>query len=453
MITKARLNKILASGKLDTEEDYWLEQLSGELAMSRIPHDLGPAREEYQRASLKFEFPADISRKIIKISKGSEQRLFILLMAGVKAILHKYSGNKDIIIGTPITGKKTEKNIFNHLLALRTRLDDEMNFKELLGAVNNTIAGGMKNQNYPFYKLLELLEVESDQSRFPLSGVMVLFENIQKRDYLDKKADLLFSFSMTGKSIKASLEYDSLLYREETINRVKTHLLRFFSQVTSQPGLALKDVELLTSAEKEMMVVDWNDTDATYPDGMTLHQLFEEQVRENPERVALVCGEEKLSYQELNKKANQLAHHLRQQGVKSDTLIAILLERSVEMVISILAILKAGGAYLPIDPGYPEDRIEYMLDDSQAPILISEQKLLTELELELDRVVIDIRDREIENENQNNLDNINKPGDLAYIIYTSGSTGRPKGVMIRSEERRVGKECTLRCRSRWSPYH
>ena len=430
MINKSRLNEILASGKLENEEKYWQEQLSGELAVSRIPTDFGQINtEEYVGDNIEFEFPTDIVKRLLKISKGSEQRLFVLLIAGVKAILHKYTGNKDIIIGTPVTGKKAEKGRFNHLLALRSQLDDGMNFKEILGTANRTITGGMKNQNYPFFKMLEFLDIE-DQPRFPLSGVMVLFENIQRREYIDRDVDLLCSFNLTDQRLRANLEYDTLLYKEATIVQLKEHLLRFFDQVTRQPGLTLREVELLTAADKEMMVVDWNDTDASYPDELTLHQLFEEQVRRNPEKTALVCGQEKLTYHQLNKRANGLAHHLRQQGVSPDTLIGILLERSNQMVVAILAILKAGGAYVPIDPDYPEDRIKYMLEDSQAPILISNKELLSKFQLEIEGEVVDINGDELETYSHDNPENINQPGDLAYIIYTSGSTGRPKGVMI-----------------------
>ena len=264
-----------------------------------------------------------------------------------------------------------------------------MSFNELLEQVKNTTLQGYAHQDIPFERLVESLSVQRSLSHSPLFQVMfVLQNNATARlslknldiapvpvDITTSKFDLTLSLEETPIGIEGSIEYASDLFKASTIDRLIEHFLQLLKEIVSNPTQSIQTYEILTASEKQQILIEWNDTAHDYPRDKTIHQLFEEQVEKTPDNIAIVYEEQQLTYRELNERANQLAHYLRTQGVGPETLVAIACERSLEMIIGMMGILKAGGAYVPLDPAYPSERLEYMLEDTKAPVLLTQSWL------------------------------------------------------------------------------
>ena len=315
-------------------------------------------------------------------------------------------------------------------------------FREFLAEVKANALSAYENQDYQFEELVERLNIRRDLSRNPLFDTMfglqnmdhqeLSIEKLQFRPYPLKsniaKFDLTLLAVESENNIKFSLEYCTKLYLRETVTGIAGHYLQIIKQITANPQRKLKDIDILTDAEKHQILYEFNNTAAEYPKDKTIHELFEAQVARTPEKIALVYEDQELTYRELNRKANQLARVLRNKGVKADTIVGIMVERSFEMIIGILGILKAGGAYLPIDPEYPEERIKFMLEDSGAKILLTQSHLQNKFIFNGE--IIDLASEKIYHGSRINPKRINQPQNLAYMIYTSGSTGKPKGVIV-----------------------
>ncbi len=420
-------NITIASGKYDHERDYWLNKLSGELVIKGFPFDHPQIIEEMKNETISFNLSDENFQKINKISKGSEHATFMILFAAVNCLLFKYTRSEDLLIAVPILRQKVESEYLNHLLVLRTQIKQEMTFKDLLLQARQIISEANEYPNYPIYKIIELLEIPV-KDRFPLSKVMVMMENIHDYKYIaNEKCDTLFSFRLTEKSLEGSLTYDSSIYREETIEQLIRHLISFIEIATEKVNIMLSEIDLLSQEEKEQQLFTFNDTHMNISKEKTIYQLFEEQSEKTPDAIAIVFEDKQITYQELNEKSNQLARLLREKGVRPEEIIGIMVTRSLEMAIGILAILKAGGAYLPLDPHYPEERINYILKDTATDIILTQSHLIRD---EFTGIMINLDDNQLYSGDYSNLESVNKPKDLAYIIYTSGSTGKPKGVMI-----------------------
>ncbi|WP_244169909.1 non-ribosomal peptide synthetase, partial [Paenibacillus helianthi] len=365
-------------------------------------------------------------------------------------MLSKYTGQEDIVVGTAAAGRthadvEQTVGMFINTLALRHYPTKEKPFNQFLEEVKEHVLQANEHQNYPFEQLVEQLVVRRDTARNPLFDTMFALQNVDipefklgqvtvkpyRVDHRVAKFDLLWeSVEEQDGAIKCNVEYSTSLYKKETIERLSGHFVQILRNVVEQEQVRLCNIEMVTEEEKELLVHGFNQTRASYPSYLTIHQLFEEQAQKVPENIAVVAEDRQLTYRQLNENANQLARVLRSHGVKQDVIVALILDRSVETIISILAVLKAGGTYLPIDPDYPSERIEYIFEDSKAPFLITTDEyavttfsgMTFNLTEELD--VIQAK------EEISNLDNINSPQDAAYIIYTSGTTGLPKGVII-----------------------
>ncbi|MCP4219775.1 MAG: amino acid adenylation domain-containing protein, partial [bacterium] len=317
----------------------------------------------------------------------------------------------------------------NTVLALRCRLDEGMTFKELLLHVRQTQIEATEHQNYPIGTLLYKLDIESSPGEFPLFDTAVLLENIHDIDYLrDIVINTVFSFLRTDAAIEGTLKYNSLLYTPTDIEVTVSHLLNFFENAFKDIDAPLEAIDIFTPKEKERIIYRFNDTDTAVPGDKTLYNLFQERVEALPEETALIFEDESMTYRELNREANRLAALLRENGVTKNRIAGIMVERSMEMIAAMLAVLKAGGAYMPIDSTYPADRIKYMLKDSGAVILLS--KSLLEEKIETEIPVIHLDHRQHHDGNFDSPEEINGPGDIAYLIYTSGSTGRQKAVVV-----------------------
>ncbi|NIM13670.1 MAG: AMP-binding protein [Candidatus Aminicenantes bacterium] len=393
---------LVAANQHPREREFWSKSLSGELTKSIFPYDYRPKRieneEEFEipRQSVAFEFSADQGVGLMKLSTASDVKLHIVLAAALTALLEKYTPNNqsDIIIGTPIYKQEKEGEYINTVLPLRNLITVGMSFKELLLQTRQTIVEAVENQSYPIEILVKELDMEYTPTDFPLFDVAFLLENIQdKKDIWHIPVSLLFSFNRNAQAIAASVDYNPLLYKEATIRRITTHLTQLVRMVLDRIDTSLAAIDILSEEEKKQLLIDFNDTETLYPKEKTIHEWFEEQVERTPEKIAVVGswqgvappankkavgkGEKRhVTYRELNEKANQLACELRLRGVVPNTVAAIILEPSIELIIAILAILKAGGAYLPIDHDHPEERTISILNDSGAAMLLTRSGLL-----------------------------------------------------------------------------
>ncbi|MCK4258507.1 MAG: amino acid adenylation domain-containing protein, partial [Halanaerobiales bacterium] len=426
-----RLQNKTIAGRFEKEKNYWFDKLAGDLKISGFPVDFLATKttEQIDLVAINFTLSTEVFQRIKSISRDSIYGVYMILLSGVNYILFKYTNNEDLIVGAAIHKQKANTEYINQLLAFRTKLKAEMSFKELLFEVKKTIKEANDNQNYPLYKIVEDLNIPIAEGRFPLSNVMIFLSNIHDKDSLKGvRCDTLFSFFMTDKSIEGEIEYDPSLFREETIAQIIKHFISFLEIALQNPDLKLSEIDILSEDEKNRLLYEFNDTQRDEPTQKMVYQLFEEQVERVPDEIAIKLENQTLTYTELNQKANQLARVLREKGVNSDQLIGIMVERSLEMAVGIMAILKAGGAYLSLDPAYPVERIRYMLGDSGVGMVLAQHHLMGQILFAGDW--IDIEDEKLYNGDISNLESINQPNDLAYLIYTSGTTGKPKGVMI-----------------------
>jgi amino acid adenylation domain-containing protein len=399
------------------------------------------------------------------LSEGEGVTLFIILLAAFQTLLHRYTGQDDMVVGSPIAGRthvETEGLIgfFVNSLVMRTDLSGNLTFRELLARVRDVALGAYAHQDLPFEKLVQELQPERDLSRPPLFQVMLNLENIPGEavgtgelgitefefDPGVAPFDLHMEVVSKAEGLLCWLEYSTDLFEVATIKRMLRHFQTLLAGIVADPDQRLSDLPILTEAERHQLLVGWNDTTVNYPPSQCLHQLFETQVERTPDAVAVVFPSidpqgkpehyenEQLTYGELNLRANQLAHYLQSLGVGPEVLVSLCLERSLEMVVAILGILKAGGAYVPLDPAYPQERLAFMLEDTQSPVLLTQSRLLQSLPEHRTRVVCLDTDWEAivttAEESAENPTSGVTADNLAYVIYTSGSTGKPKGALI-----------------------
>ena len=339
-----------------------------------------------------------LSEGLKALSRREGVTLFMTLVAGFKVLLSRYSGQEDVVVGSSIAGRTRRE--FEHLigffvntLVLRTDLSGDPTVRELLGRVREVAMGAYAHQDLPFEKLVEELRPPRSLSYSPLIQVLLVLQNAPRADMEiaglevrseavhsgTSKFDMTLSVEETSAGLRGTLEYNTDLFDEGTIRRMLGHYQRLLEGMVADPGQPISRLPLLTEDERHQLLVEWNNTACDYPADRCVHQLFEEQVERTPGAVALVFEDQELTYGELNARSNQLAHHLRDLGVGPETLVGIYVDRSLEMVVGLLGILKAGGAYVPLDPEYPAERLAFMLQDMQAPVLLTRQRLLARL--------------------------------------------------------------------------
>ncbi|MDZ8135367.1 MAG: amino acid adenylation domain-containing protein [Nostoc sp. DedQUE04] len=436
---------------LQSQISYWKNQLEGAPKLLELPTDYPrPAVSSFQGASYSFELSDDLYVALKKLSQQHGSTLFMTLLAAFQILLWRYTGSEDIVVGSPIANRdRTELEgligFFANTIALRTNLAGNPTFEDLLTRVRTKLLEAYAHQDLPFEQLVEELQPQRNLSYTPVFQVMFVLQNTPMSvfelpgltispltiDNGSAKFDLTLEITETPEKIFANLEFNTDLFKESTVKRMAGHFQTLLKEIIANPKLRLSELSLLTEAEKRQLLVEWNDTQVNYPQDQCIHQLFEAQVERTPDAVAVVFEHEQLTYRELNTKANQLAHYLRSLGVKPEVLVGICVERSIEMIIGLLAILKAGGAYIPLDPSYPQERIVFILEDTQAPVLLTQESLLEAIPQHKAKVVcLDNDWQTIAQQTQENLLSVVTTDNLAYVIYTSGSTGRPKGVMI-----------------------
>src|SRR6201991_783911 len=437
---------------LEQQLGYWREQLS-ELPVLEMPTDqIRPAVQSYSGKHHHFNISLEVTQQLKDVSQQEGATLFMVLLAAFQLLLSRYSGQEDIVVGTAIAGRnraETEKLIgcFVNTLVLRTDLSGEPTFQELVKRVREVSLGAYAHQDVPFEKLVEELQPERDLSRSPLFQTMFILQNTPRESLqlagltlsaqqtagTTAKLDLLLSVVEGAEGLVADLEYNTDLFATETIERLCGHFETLLQAVALEPEQKVVRVPMLSAAEQEQIVVEWNRTAVDYGPASCVHELFEQQVARNAAGLALTFAGTSLSYGELNERANQVAHYLRARGVGPEVPVAVYLPRSIEMVVAVLGILKAGGAYVPLEVEYPAERVSFMMTDAGVKLLLTESGLVEKLPLVggVEVISLDEVRAALEVESKENVASGVSAESLAYVIYTSGSTGRPKGVMIR----------------------
>jgi len=436
---------------LDAHLDYWKRHLDGMAPALELPTDRKrPAMKTYRGAHESFSLPPELFDAIKRMNRQERVTTFMILLAAFKALLHRYTGQDDISVGTPIAGRNRIEveglvGFFVNTLALRTRLTGEMTFRELLRQAREVVLAAHDHQDLPFEKLVEELQPERDLGRSPLFQVMLTLEVSPAPELTlpalqlssinsgnsTAKFDLIMYLRDSGSMLTGSLEYSTDLFDAATVRRLLSHFQTALAAAVADPDRRISALPILTEAERQQALGQEGATRVEYPKDACLHQLFEAQVRRAPDRTAVEYEGARLTYDQLNRRANKLAHYLRRLGVGPDSLVGVSVERSLEMIVGIMAILKAGGAYVPIDPTYPNQRTAFILEDTQTPVLLTQERLRDGLPGHGARFIcLDTDWPDFADEREDNPASGVTADNLAYVIYTSGSTGRPKGALI-----------------------
>jgi amino acid adenylation domain-containing protein len=437
------LSNELEQEKHLVSKEFWMKQFTGEIPVLDLPSfNKRPLSQSYKGDSVSHTFSQTFLYKLKSYSKTQDATLFMTLMAGVKTLLYRYTGQNDLVIGTPIAGREhpdleNQAGLYLNTLAIRTQLKEKSHFTSILNQEKETLLEAYQHQNYPFDELIGNLNLKRDMSRSALFDVMVVLQNqsqlqnlssgdaltgLQIKNYEFKnntsQFDVSFVFVEKEEGLSLTIQYNTDLYDSLLIKRISAHLENLMTQALENPSLAVEELSYITPDEKIQVTETFNATAAEYSRDKTIIDKFEEQVLKTPEQTAVVFEETELSYQSLNALSNQLGGYLRKHyDIQPDDLIGIKLERSERMMVAVLGILKSGGAYVPIDLAYPQSRIEYIEKDSSSKLIIDEK-------------VLEAFYKEKDEYSTLNIVKNNTPSNLAYVIYTSGTTGNPKGVMV-----------------------
>jgi amino acid adenylation domain-containing protein len=430
--------------------EYWRERLKG-MQPLELPTDRPRSKSVTTRGvQLFLDLPADTMTGISTIGRENGATLFVGLLAAFKLLLHQWTGSDDISVGTPfadrrLKGTKELLGFFVNHLILRTHVSDDSGFLDLLRSARDTCFGAYRHSSVPFDKLVEQLKPARQENRNPLFDVQFAFQKRHSQPETlgdvtvtpitptrsTSQYDLIFTVREQADGYDLRAEYRTDLFDAESITRLMRRYRKLLQLIVSEPARKLPDFPLLTEDERTKIVGDWNATSLDYPSDKCVHQLFEEQARRSPNAIAVTSGDMSISYDDLDRRANQLAHHLIGLGLGPEGIAAICIERSVDMVVGLLGILKSGAAYLPLDRTYPDERLSYMLEDSGATVLVTQSAYLDHLPGTCaSTVVLDGDAEAITAKNDAPPASRVSPENLAYVIYTSGSTGKPKGVQI-----------------------
>ena len=442
---------------LDQQLDYWAQQLADLPVAHSLPLDHArPKEQSFVGNSYYSEIDKDISEELNALCQTHGATLFMGLQAAFSALLSRYSNEKDIVMGSPIANREQAQVVdligfFVNTLVLRSDLSNNPSFNELLGQSKKMLLEAYAYQQVPFEQIVERLQPERNLSHSPLFQVMLVLQNNEEGSLelpgltlssVEQgggiaKYDLTLTATESAQGLSLSWEYNTDLFDGATIERMAKHFSLLLSDLLKAPDQSVFSANMLSETERHQLLVEWNDTTSEYPKDQCIHQLFEQQVEADPDAIAVIFEEQRLTYGELNVRANQLAHYLvNEHKVTPDTLVGLCVERSVEMIVGILGILKAGGAYVPLDPDYPQSRLAYMLEDANLSTVITQSHLL-ERKLVTPEQGLCLDDTDIKQKlSRQSSENLNyqqlglMPSHLAYVIYTSGSTGAPKGVMV-----------------------
>lgn len=435
--------------KFIDSKNYWKNKFADDIPILNMPTTFTrPMKKTYKGDTYKKTISKQLLDKIENLARKNNVTLYMIMLAAYYILLYKYTGQQVIIVGTPVSGRNHEEleqliGMFVNTLPLKQQISSGDSFIKLLDSVKTNCVECFAHQEYPFDNLVNELNLTKDASRNPLYDTMFIYQNnmlknarieeIKAQYYIPKsktsKLDISLEVFPKENNIELCFEYWTELFDAKFINRFATHYCNILQEISENPNVAIKDVIMLDEKEKNKILYEFNNTNMKYDKQTPIIKYFEKMAEKKPERIAVCFENQKITYKELNEKANSIAHLLRKNNIKNDSIVGIMKKRSIEMIIAMLAVMKSGGCYIPIDPSYPDERIEYMLKNSNVEILLADIKQLDKNENDKKIIDISLKDNKIYSENKNNLENISKPEDLAYLIYTSGSTGRPKGVM------------------------
>ncbi|MBE6048246.1 MAG: amino acid adenylation domain-containing protein, partial [Clostridium sp.] len=442
--------KLLNSDEINKEKQYWLNEFEDEVPVLNLPLDYErPLIQNFEGNSMTFCIDKALRNKIEKISRETKTTIHMVFLSALNILLSKCSDSEDIIIGTPNLGRNLDElqsmvGMFVNVLAIRNNPEGNKSFIEFLKEVKEKSLKAYENSNYEFEKLTDELKLQRISGRNPLFDVVINMDDtidevdIELKDVTLKnyriestisKFDLTFNIVNRKDGFDLIIEYCTKLFKEETIRRFAGYFINILQEVVKTPSIKIKDIDYISNDEKHILLEKFNDTKKNFEFDKTINDLFLDVVNRIPDNKALVFRNEELTFRELNEKVDSLAYVLRQKGVKRGSFVGIITERSTEMIISVLAVLKAGGAYVPMDLAYPDSRINYMLEDCECKMILTNNKERLK-SLNFEGTVIDVEDKNIYKQ-KHKLENINDANDLAYVIYTSGSTGLPKGVLIK----------------------
>ena len=443
--------KYLQGEVIENNLDYWKKKLDSTEPL-QLPTDYNrPPIQSTKGATKGFVIDKELSDSLQRLSQKQGSTLFMTLLSVFNVLLYRYSGQEDICVGSPIAGRQQKRaeeliGFFINTLALRNEVKGEDSFTGLLKQVRDTTLDAYEHQDIPFEKIVDSVVKNRDMSRSPLFQVMFMMQNTpdipemrlgdvqflaEKSGYTASKFDITFSVAETPYGLNGSVEYCTDLFKEDSIERMIVHFRELINSIVSDPEQKVSRLSMLNKEEENQLLNEFNNTFAEYPADKTIVDIFEEQVKNSPDSTAIIFKDKQLTFKELNEQANRLANYLNSKGIKKEALVPICIEPGPEMITGILGILKSGRAYVPVDPDYPQERINYYLSDTGAKFILSSEISKAALDFIKEAEIIYIDSNEdIRNESNNNLSVEIKPEDPAYVIYTSGSTGKPKGVVI-----------------------
>ena len=447
----ARQREWMTGEVLDNQLAYWKNQLQGAPSILELPTDRSrPSIRTFTSNKVSFKLSKQVSADIKKQSRQEGATLYMSLLAAFQVLLYRWSGQEDLCVGSPIAGRtrtETEGLIgcFLNVLVMRSRLAGDPSFREVVRMVRETALGAFANQELPFERLVEEMQPERSLSHSPVVQVTFTLLNMPRKAQTTTGAkarffevdsgtveyDLSLLVMAEGEAFSGSIVYNSDLFEQRTIERVISHFNRLLEGVVKDANQPISAIDLLSPQERGQILNEWNDTKREYPSESSIHKLFEQQANRAPDQLAVVFEGEQISYQEVNRRANQLGNYLRELGVGPEVMVGIMMDRGIEMIVSMLAILKAGGAYVPIDEQYPMERIAFQIEDAAIGIVVTKKEYAGKVPALMVQVVeVDEQCDEISNRGEHNLEVEAAADNLAYVIYTSGSTGNPKGVEI-----------------------
>jgi amino acid adenylation domain-containing protein len=456
--------EMLVSPEGRSHERYWIELLAGEIPPLDLPTDRPrSAVATVSGASFPVELGAEVSAAVRALAVSAGTTPFVVLLTAYHVVLHRYTGQSQLVVGSPTYGRDRSEftNVIGHfinMIPLKADFSNDPTFQELLGQLRSRVHEGIQHQDYPFALLVEKLRPARDPSRKPIFQTLFILQKFKQLAGLEGlfshapgevsadfagltlelfpipqqegQFDLVLELSDLSGVYQGDFKYDSNLYSAATVAALSGHYLRLLRAIVTSPATQISRLPMLSVAEERQLLDEWNATTRDYPENVCLHQLIEAQVERTPEAVAVAFEGQRLTYRELDARANQLARYLQKRGVTAESLVGICVERSLEMVIGLLGILKAGGAYVPMDPSYPKARLAFMLEDSGVSVLLTQSHLVHTLASERAEIVcLDTDWSRIAGEYTDKPEQRAQPENLVYMIYTSGSTGQPKGAM------------------------
>ncbi len=422
--------------ELKEERDYWINRLTGDKEASNIgldyerPASYSSQSYSSQRQKLDIELPEEVVERMAKLTSNSTLLVYTVLMAALKICLYKYTASRSITVGSPARRKEGELDAPPNALAIVDVIDSHLSFRDFLLKVRETLIGAYSRQSYPMNRLVRDLGLDQIDNRCPLFDIVMAVEGLHD-ELPTLKNDITISFRVSPEKITGVVEYDARLFRHESIDLFAERFLRVLRSAVSNIESRIYEIDILAEAERNQMLIEWNDTSAVFTKDRCVHKLFEAQAASSPDALALIFDDERVTYGELNGRANRLALYLKDLGVAPETRVGICMERSTEMIVALLGVLKAGGAYVPIDPAYPKERISFLLNDARVAALLTRQESVESLpEYEGKLVRLDTDWDKIAKQGDEDPVDTATADNLAYVIYTSGSTGQPKGVLV-----------------------